>query len=54
MLGQRRRRWTNIKTLLGLCIAFAGMCVVSFTINENTIGLPITFFWGRGGGGGYL
>ena len=29
MLGQRRRRWTNIETALGQCLAFAGLVVNS-------------------------
>ena len=28
MLGQRRRRWTNIETELGECLVFAG-CVLA-------------------------
>ena len=28
VLGQRRRRWTNVKTALGQCLVFAGMVLI--------------------------
>ena len=39
MLGQRRRRWTNIETTLGGCLVFAG-CVLARIFIHNTTMYP--------------
>ena len=39
MLGQRRRRWTNIERVLGLCLSFAGMAMASSAKTHNNISL---------------
>ena len=36
-LGQRRRRWSNVKTVLGECIVFAGMFVIEFQCRHSVM-----------------
>ena len=36
MLGQRRRRWTNIKPILFKCVVFAGYWLVDKPFPANT------------------
>ena len=42
MLGQRRRRWTNIKTTPVQCLVFAGIGLVHYVSNSSFEWIPYT------------
>ena len=48
MLGQRRRRWTNIETELGECLVFAG-CVLARIFHTHYHHTSVIMIAARGG-----